>query len=196
MYFFLKSLTSSPRASSISLFSLSPGPMCLSAKSSCLGSILSICLEEAAADVLRPRAAVVVVGDAALCRILHWSFQTTRLLSLTRLHGAPGFTDLAMKIPQDLAQLCISKSLRKTSPQEKQREKKPHNNLVTPCPPLASGAELSPPLTLSDWCEPCRRLCQLLQTAEFIQLHGCTRADQSERGVLRDAVDEPRSNSC
>ena len=144
--FFPKSLTSSPRASSISLFSLSPGPMCLSAKSSCLGSILSICLEEAAADVLRPRAAVVVFGDAAPCRILHWSFQTTRLLSLTRLHGAPGFTDLAKKIPQDLAQLCISKSLRKTSPQEKKKQNK--NNTTTwwrLVLPSLLGAEFSPP---------------------------------------------------
>lgn len=71
-----KNLTSTPRASSISLFSLSPGPMCLSAKSSCLGKILSICLEAAAADVLRLRlsaAAVVVVvvdRDAPRFRIL------------------------------------------------------------------------------------------------------------------------------
>ena len=50
--------TSSPSASSISLFSLSPGPMCLSAKSSCLGRILSIRLEEVEQDtdpVPRPR---------------------------------------------------------------------------------------------------------------------------------------------
>lgn len=75
-------LTSTPRASSISLFSLSPGPMCLSAKSSCLGKIRSICLEVAAADVLRPRLSaaaaaaaavvvvVVVVRDAPRFRIL------------------------------------------------------------------------------------------------------------------------------
>lgn len=109
-------LTSSPRASSISLFSLSPGPICLSAKSSCLGKSLSICLEETAAEVLKPRAAVG--RHALLFGTMHRSFQTTRLLSLRCLHGALGFTDLAKKIPQDLAQLCIFKSLRKTSVQK------------------------------------------------------------------------------
>lgn len=152
--------------------------MCLSAKSSCLGNILSICLEEMAADVLRPRAAVVV--DAPRFRIRHWSFQTTRLLSLRCLHGAQGFSDLAKKIPQDLAQLCIFKSLCKKTLQK----------LLTPCPPL------------NRQCSPPQRMMRFLQdtansstTAEFIQLHSCTRAGQSERSwrVTQRGV---WSNSC
>lgn len=78
--------------------------MCRSAKSSCRGRSLSICREEAAADVLRVRAAEL--GDAP--RTLRPSFQTTRLPSRRCPRGAPGCTDLAKKIPQDLAQLCIS----------------------------------------------------------------------------------------
>lgn len=132
--------------------------MCLSAKSSCLGRILSICLEEAAADVLRARA-----------RILHWSFQTTRLLSLRWLHGALGPTDLAKKIPQDLAQLCISRPLRETNLRGKWWS-----------PLLLWLSAVFPPPWLR--CGARSRVCQLLQTAEFIQLHGCTSAGQSARG--------------
>lgn len=156
--------------------------MCLSAKSSCLGNILSICLEETAADVLRPRAAVVM--DAPRFRILHWSFQTTRVLSLRCLHGALGFTDLAKKIPQDLAQLCISKSLRKTS---LQKNKTNCWRLVLP-----SLGRVSP--TETD-AIPAGDSANSFKTAEFIQLHSCTRADQSER---RRCVTQwgVRSNSC
>lgn len=171
-------LTSSPRASSISLFSLSPGPMCLSAKSSCLGNILSICLEETAADVLRPRAAVVM--DAPRFRILHWSFQTTRLLSLRCLHSALGFTDLAKKIPQDLAQLCISKSLCKTSLQKKQ------NKLLTPCPPLTLQS-----FPHWDWYDSCRRLCQLLQNCRVYTTAQLHKGGPIRPETLRDAVRSP-----
>ncbi len=148
--------------------------MCLSAKPSCLGNILSICLEETAADVLRPRAAVG--RDAPLFRILHRSFQTTRLLSLRCLHGALGFTDLAKKIPQDLAQLCISKLLCKTSLQK----------LVTPYPPLARHS--FPPLRLMRSLQellPTPSNCRVYTTA---QLHksGPIRAE-----MLRDAVRSP-----
>lgn len=48
-------VTSSPRVLSISRFSLSPGPICLSEKSSCLGSILSIFLDDQTCEVLRVR---------------------------------------------------------------------------------------------------------------------------------------------
>lgn len=177
----LQNLTSTPRASSISLFSLSPGPMCLTEKSSCRGNILSICLEEeeeeeaAAAVVLRPRA--VVRKDAPLFPIPDWSFQTTRLLSLRRLHGAPALTDLAKKIPQDLAQLCISKSLCENKCAETRGE------------PLFVCVVVHPHWDY--WCDPCRRLCQLLQTAEFQRLHRCTSADQSERRSCCDAVTSP-----
>lgn len=102
-------ITSSPRVSSISLFSLSPGPICLSAKSSCLGRSLSICREEVkAADVRRPR----TVEEAAWFWLLHnRSFPNAWLLPLKRLQCAWGFTDLAKMIPQDFAQLCILRSL-------------------------------------------------------------------------------------
>lgn len=136
--------------------------MCLSAKSSCLGNILSICLEETAADVRRPRAAVVM--DAPRFRILHWSFQTTRVLSLRCLHGALGFTDLAKKIPQDLAQLCISKSLRKTS---LQKTKQTVDALSSP-----HSAEF-PPLRLM------RFLQETLPTPSKLQsLYNCTVAQE------------------
>lgn len=136
--------------------------MCLSAKSSCLGNILSICLEETAADVLRPRAAVVM--DAPRFRILHWSFQTTRVLSLRCLHGALGFTDLAKKIPQDLAQLCISKSLCKTS---LQKTKQTVDALSSP-----HSAEF-PPLRLM------RFLQETLPTPSKLQsLYNCTVAQE------------------
>lgn len=168
-------LTSSPKASSISLFSLSPGPMCLSAKSSCLGNILSICLEETAADVLRPRAAVG--RDAPLFRILHWSFQTTRLLSLRCLHDALGFTDLAKKIPQDLAQLCISKSLSKTS-------------LQKPVKPffLPSHGRVS-----SHWdcCDPYSRLCQLLSNCRVYTTAQLHKSGPIRVETLCDAVTSP-----
>lgn len=173
-------LTSSPRASSISLFSRSPGPMCLSAKSSCLGNILSICLEETAADVLRARAAVV--RDAPLFRILHWSFQTTRLLSLRCLHGALGFTDLAKKIPQDLAQLCISKPLSKDKSAE-------------------TGEALSSRRSAQfflhcDW--DAVLAAESANSFKLQSLYNCTvaqaRANQSADAAWRS--DEPRSNSC
>lgn len=147
--------------------------MCLSAKSSCLGNILSICLEETAADVLRARAAVV--RDAPLFR--HWSFQTTRLLSLRRLHGALGFTDLAKKIPQDLAQLCISKPLRKTNLRK----------LVKPFPPVAQHSFSSTVIEMRSvqLSLPTPSNCRVYTTA---QLHnsGPIRAQ-----MLRDAVTSP-----
>lgn len=109
------SLTSSPRTSSISLFSLSPGPMCRSVKSSCRGNILSICLEEMAAEVLRALTAASAdddgdgeQADAPWVRNLPWTFNARRLLVVRCRHGALGFADLAKKSPQDLAQLCIS----------------------------------------------------------------------------------------
>lgn len=109
------SLTSSPRTSSISLFSLSPGPMCRSVKSSCRGNILSICLEEMAAEVLRALTAASAdddgdgeQADAPRVRNLPWTFNARRLLAVRCRHGALGFADLAKKSPQDLAQLCIS----------------------------------------------------------------------------------------
>lgn len=170
-------LTSSPSTSSISLFSLSPGPMCLSAKSSCRGSILSICLdEERAADVRKPRvvvtaAAAAGVRDAPLFRILHcWSFQATRLLSLRCLHGAPGLTDLARKIPQDLAQLCISKSLSGDKSAE-------------------TGETFFP--THWDGCDPCRWLCQLRQNWRVYTTARLHKSEPIRAETVRDAVTSP-----
>lgn len=174
----INNLTSSPKASNISLFSLSPGPMCRSAKSSCLGKMRSICLDEAAADVLRPRAAAVV-RDAELrwSRILLWSFQTTRLPSLRCLHSALGFTDLATKTLQDLPQLCISNSLCGTSvPGGK--------NPVDLCSaPFLSGDV--PSTVRGD------SLLPTLLTAHFPLLHSSRRADQSRAAMLRDAATSP-----
>lgn len=155
-------LTSTPRTSSISLFSLSPGPMCLSAKSSCLGKILSICLEETAADVRTLRAA-----DAAPVRFRHRSFQATRLVSLRCLHGAPGFTDLARRIPQDLAQLCISESLRGECTENERR-------LLVPfcffCPSLPPSLSVGLMRSLS------------LPTPANCSLYNCTVAQERANG--------------
>lgn len=108
-------LTSSPRTSSISLFSLSPGPMCRSVKSSCRGNIFSICLEETAAEVIRALTAAPAEDDgdgehaeAPRFRNLPLTFHAKRLLAVRCRHGPLGFADLARKSPQDLAQLCIS----------------------------------------------------------------------------------------
>lgn len=140
--------------------------MCLSAKSSCLGSILSICLEHKAADVFKPR---TVVRDAPLLPILLWSFQTTRLLLLKCLHGALGFTDLARKIPQDLAQLCIFKSL----PDDTCRCRNWWGLF-----PSHTRSSCSVCYPYGHWCSS---LCQLqFQTAHFIQPQSCPSAGQSE----------------
>lgn len=175
------SLTSSPRTSSISLFSLSPGPMCRSVKSSCRGNILSICLEEMAAEVLRTLTAASAgdgadgeQADAPRVRNLPWTFNARRFLSVRCRHGALGFADLAKKSPQDLAQLCISAISRKEGSINLKR-------CLALCPlraPLLSHRSL-----LESLLTPKKR--------EFIQPHRFTKSDQSERSALRDVVRTP-----
>lgn len=166
----IRNHTSSPSKSSISLFSLSPGPMCLSAKSSCLGKILSICREERTAEVRRPRASMFL--------ILHWSFHTMRLWSLRCRQGARGFTDLAKKIPQDFAQLCISESEAKIVRQNREEEREPPSLGSFSLPRLKRSLQETP-ATPSD--------CTLYTTA---QLHKSAPIGAERLG---DVGDEPQT---
>lgn len=177
------SLTSSPRTSSISLFSLSPGPMCRSVKSSCRGNILSICLEEMAEEVLRPLNAASAdadgdgeQADAPRVRNLPWTFNAKRLLPVRCRHGALGFADLAKKSPQDLAQLCIS-AISLLGRIDK--------------PETLSGA-LSSARSAVFPADPCWNLWLTPQKPEFIQPHRFTKSDQSNRSALRDVLRTPQ----
>lgn len=105
-------LTCTPKVSIISLFSLSPGPMCLSEKSSCRGKRRSIWrwLPEDEARAAGPILVLLFLRTPSIC------LQGALLLppialpcSLTDLHS----TD------QDLAQLCMVSAIELYSEREK-----------------------------------------------------------------------------